>query len=199
MCFDIIRRQRNISTTNNLASRKNWPATKTLLESLDPLDLLKGAKEAEEYKPISDPRVRELLKMISRVGATAPGSDEKKSYLLAQLKSAMIYHGCPTIFLTLNPAESHSPIALFYAGEEIDVEHFSPQQYTAERRLERTLNNPLAVVEYFHTMVTTIIEKILKGGVFGDLAHHYGTIEYQGRKTPHIHLAVPPHAHLHIY
>jgi hypothetical protein len=46
------------------------------------------------------------------------------------------------------------------------------------------------VVEYFHTTVNIIINTLLKGGIFGELAHHYGTIEYQGRGTPHTHLLV---------
>jgi hypothetical protein len=145
--------------TNNLGSRPNWPATKELLESLDPRDLLKAAEQAENHVPITDPRVHELLKMISRVGVTAAGSDEKKSHLLAQLKSSMVYHGCPLIFLTLNPAETHSPIALFYAGEEINIEDFDPHKYSPEERLRRTVSNPLAVVEYFHSMISIIIEK----------------------------------------
>jgi hypothetical protein len=127
--FDITRRRHNLSCTNNHASRKTWPRPKSLLELLEPQDLLHAADQAENHLPISDPRVRELLKMISRVGATAAGFEEKKSHLLAQLKSAMIYHGCPTIFLTLNPAETRSPIALFYAGEEILVDDFDPEQY----------------------------------------------------------------------
>jgi hypothetical protein len=161
-----------------------------LLESLEVDDLLKAAEEAEKYQPISDPRVKGLLKMIARIGSTAAGSDEKKSYLLTQLKCAMIYHGCPIIFLTLNPGERHSPIALFYAGEKIDLESFDPKLYNSEDRLKRMVDNPLAVIEYFHSTITTIIEKVLKGGVFGVQTHHFGTIEYQGRYTPHIHMAV---------
>ena len=189
-CFDITRRRHNISKTNNQASYNNWGVTKDLLESLEVDNLLKGADEAEKHHPISDPRVKELLKMIARIGSTAAGSDEKKLYLLTQLKCAMIYHGCPIIFLTLNPGERHSPIALFYAGEKIDLESFDPELYSSEERLKRMVDNPLAVVEYFHSMVTAIIEKVLKGGVFGELIHHFGTIEYQGRYTPHIHMAV---------
>lgn len=94
----------------------------------------------------------------------------------------MVYHGCPLIFLTLNPAETHSPIALFYAGKEINVNDFDPFQYSPEEQLKRTVTNPLAVVEHFHSMISITIEKILKGGIFGELAHPYGTIEYQGRK-----------------
>ena len=54
------------------------------------------------------------------------------------------------------------------------------------------------MVEYFHSMVMTIIENVLKAGAFGELAHHFGTIEYQGRHTPHIHLVVHPLAHQHM-
>src|SRR5204863_3215497 len=138
-----MRRHRNISKTNHQASYNNWPATKELIESLEVDDLLKAAEEADCHRLISDPRVRELLKMIARIGSTAAGSDEKKSYLLTQLKCAMIYHGCPTIFLTLNPGERHSPIALFYAGEKIDIQHFVPGLYSYAERLTTMLNNPL--------------------------------------------------------
>ena len=52
------------------------------------------------------------------------------------------------------------------------------------------LQNPLAVVEYFHTLVDTIIETVFKQQLFGDLRHYYGMIEYQGRGTPHLHMTV---------
>ena len=57
----------------------------------------------------------------------------------------------------------YSPLALLYAGEEIDVKKFQPNLYSLAWRLKRTLNNPLAVVEYFHTMISAIIENMLKG------------------------------------
>ena len=56
--------------------------------------------------------------------------------------------------------------------------------------MKTTLNNPLTVVEYFHNMITAIIENVLKEGIFGEVNHYYATIEYQGRDTPHMHLAV---------
>jgi Helitron helicase-like domain at N-terminus len=52
------------------------------------------------------------------------------------------------------------------------------------------LNNSLIVVEYFHNMITVIIENILKEGIFGGINHYYEIIEYQGRGTPHMHLAI---------
>jgi len=128
--------------------------------------------------------------MISSIGATAPGSEEKKSYEFAQPKSSMVHFGLPVIYLTFNPGENHSPIALLYAGENIDIKAFSPQLYAAGERLNTMLENPLAVVEYFHNTIKTIIQTLLKGGMFGELVHYYGPVEYLGRGPPHTHLVV---------
>jgi Helitron helicase-like domain at N-terminus len=180
-----------MTSSNVQTYRATWPTTQSLLTSITPEDLERAARQAERYEPITDPKVKELLKMVNIVGRSAVGSDEKKSYMLVELKSSMVYYGCPTIFLTINPGERHSPLALYYAGEEFDIKNFHPQLYNASLRLKKMLDNPLAVLEYFHNTVNTLIETMLKGnGLFGELLHYYGPIEYQGRGTPHTHLAV---------
>ena len=151
---------------------------------------MNAANQAAQYKPVMDAGVKKLLAMIRTIGSTAPGSEEKKSYELAQLKSSVVHFGVPVIYLTFNPAENSSPIALLYAGENIDVEAFSPRLYAAGERLKKMLDNPLAVVEYFHNTVNTIIQMLLKGGMFGHLIHYYGPVEYLGRGPPHTHLVV---------
>jgi hypothetical protein len=103
--------------------------------------------------------------MVNTIGTKDPGSEERKSHLLARLKSATVFHGLPQIFITLNPADNISPIALFYAGERIDVKSFSPHLYTAGDRLKRMLNNPLSVVQYFRSTINTILKTMLKGGI----------------------------------
>ena len=56
-----------------------------LLESLTDERLAIAANEVAQHKPVMDVRVKKLLAMISSIGSTAPGSEEKKSYELAQL------------------------------------------------------------------------------------------------------------------
>ena len=107
-----------------------------------------------------------------------------------ELKSSIVRYGCPIIYLTINPADHHSALSLKYAGINIDVTKFIPEEYNYTRRVKILLQNPLAVVEYFHNMVKAIIDSVLRQGMFGKLIHHYGTIEYQGRFTPHTHMAV---------
>jgi hypothetical protein len=162
------------------------------LESLTAKDLRKAAVQEQKYHKIDNPAVLELLKSLGQIGSATSGSDEKKSYMLTELKSAYVYHGCPVIYLTINPGERQSPLALLYAGVEINVDKFIPDEYSFTARVIKLLKNPLAVVEYFHNTIQAIIQGVLKEGMFGELTHYYGTIEYQGRFTPHMHMAVCP-------
>jgi hypothetical protein len=88
------------------------------------------------------------------------------------MKSATVRFGLPQIFITLNPADNFSPVALFYSGEKMDVKTFDPLLYSATDRLKTMLDNPLAVVEYFHNTVNTIVGTPLMGVMFGELMHY---------------------------
>ena len=110
--FDISRLNHSYTKTSVLARQKTWPRTELLLASLTSNQLLEAASQAENHQPITDATVKELLKGVNRVGTKAAGSDERKSYLLAQLKSSIVHFGCRLLYLTINPNERYSPIAL---------------------------------------------------------------------------------------
>src|SRR5947199_9884538 len=111
---------------------------------------MKIASQAKKHQLITNSTIQELLKGVARIGSIASDFDERKSYMLTQLKSSIVHFDCPLIYLTINPHERYSPIALFYAGEDIDIHKFQSKSYSLSQRLKRTLNNPLAIVEYFH-------------------------------------------------
>jgi hypothetical protein len=79
LCYDLKRRSRALSTVNFLRTKTaSWERTHPLLESLTPERLHFAAHQAEKFEPITDPGVRELLKLINRVSASACGTDQKK-------------------------------------------------------------------------------------------------------------------------
>src|SRR5271155_2921952 len=189
LAFDVTRRRHNSFKASLQTRSDNWEATERVLTSLTSEQLL-AADQAQKHQKISDPGVLTLLSHINRIGTTSAGSDEKKSHMLTELKSSIVHYGCPIVFLTINPGDRHSPLALYYAGQEIDLKTFDPQLWTSAKRLQVVMDNPLGMVEYFHTTIKAIIDGPLKHGLFGKMRHHYGTIEYQGRGTPHVHLAI---------
>jgi hypothetical protein len=104
------------------------------LESLADDKLPIAANQAAKHKPITDPSVKKLLDMVGTIGSSALGSEQKKSHDFARMKSATVYFGLLQILLTLNPADNVSPVALFYAGEKIDVKTFHPKLYSPQQK-----------------------------------------------------------------
>jgi hypothetical protein len=153
-------------------------------------DLREAEKQAANSQSFTNPAIRKVLGLVSSVRGKTKMSDERKGQFLCQMKSLMVFRGAPFIYLTLNPADRHSPLVLSLAGERINLREFSSADFTASERFQKALKNPLAVHRYFHTVVQSFIEVVLKGGLFGEMGEHFGVIEYQGRHTPHIHMVV---------
>ena len=63
--YDIYRRRRNISKTRLEASYGSWDRIDPILESLIEMELLEDARQSERHLPISNPNIKELLKVIS--------------------------------------------------------------------------------------------------------------------------------------
>jgi len=90
----------------------------------------------------------------------------------------------------MNPGERSSALSLLYAGMEIDINDFVPERFPYLERMKSMLANPLAMIDYFHNTITAIIPAVIEGGMFGEGVQYYSVIEYQGRRTPHIHILV---------
>ena len=97
-----------------------------MLASLATEQLLQAASQGEKHHPITDPAIQELLNGVARVGSTAAGSNERKSYMLAQLQSSIVHYGCPHLS-HYQSSRAIFPLTLYYAGEEIDIRQFQPK------------------------------------------------------------------------
>jgi len=187
--FDLERRRSAFFKRNLYTQNKDWDSIERLIRNVNPQRLLAAAAVVARHESIDDQGVLALLRSVGRLGCTAPGSDAKKATSLPRLKSIVVERGLPIVFLTLNPGERSSALSLLYAGVEIDVTDFVPERFPYLERMKSMLANPLAVIDYFHNTVAAIIAAVIEGGMFGQGAHHYGIIEYQGRGT-HIHILV---------
>ena len=139
LAFDISRRDHTIKQTKIHTRSRYWSTTEQLLQSLTSVQLNEAASQIEQYQPITNPSVKALLRAVNRVGANALGSDAKRFHMFSELKSSVVYYGLPVIYLTLNPAERYSPLSLLYAGEEIDIQNFLPDQYPLTHRMQSML------------------------------------------------------------
>ena len=108
-----------------------------------------------------------------------------------QIHALIFNQGLPSIFLTLNPADIHSPVALYFAGVKLDLDNVQTEQLmTTYKRAEIIASHPAATGKFFHLLISNILETMIVGGVLGPIKACFGTVESQGRGSLHLHLLI---------
>ena len=146
----------------------------------------------ENVKPETDDEhiCFKLINDIDYIGCKVPGMISCKKVQWNELWSLTARLGAPLWYITLSPADSKHPLAMYYAETK---QTFQPKIRTSDERWRIVANNPIASARFFHYMVSLFIKHILgfgadHPGVFGKTAAYYGTVEQQGRLTLHLHL-----------
>ncbi|CAF1287003.1 unnamed protein product [Rotaria sp. Silwood1] len=75
------------------------------------------------YNSESNNALNKLLQRIKTVGGRVMGSAYSRTALRARTHALIYSQGLPSIFLTLNPADIHSPVALYFAGVKLDLDN----------------------------------------------------------------------------
>src|SRR5436309_671547 len=112
LLFDLQRRRSAFFKRNLYTQSDAWQSMEPLIQTLTSKRLLNAATLARRHESIDDQGVLALLKSVTRLGCTASGSDAKKATSLPHLKSTVVNHGLPIIFMTINPGERYSPLSL---------------------------------------------------------------------------------------
>ena len=111
-----------------------------------------------------------------------------------------LFHGGPTIWITINPADIHDPIAQVFAGETIDLDQFnSLLGPDSQCRVKNIASNPYAAARFFDCIVCAMLETLMaiksqgsrvtsEMGILGQVAAYFGVVEAQGRGTLHLHM-----------
>ena len=150
------------------------------------------------YMPQTVPE-QELLRLLNDVGMVArelPGTAGYKRRMRNEIRSLIYFRGTPALFVTLNPSDVHNPLVRILAGDEIDLERAAHGvELTEWQRAVHAANRPAACAMFFHLMISTFIDVILRHGrpergLFGRCSAYFGTVEAQGRGTLHCHLLI---------
>ncbi|CAF1331175.1 unnamed protein product [Adineta steineri] len=143
------------------------------------------------YNSESNSALNKLLNHIKTIGGRVMGSAYLRTALRTRIHS-LIYNQClPNIFMTLNPADIHSPVALYFAGVKLDLDNIQMEQLlNTYKRAEIIASHPVATAKFFHLLITNILETIIVDGVLGPIKAYFGTVESQGRGSLHLHLLI---------
>eukprot|EP00435_Cladocopium_sp_Y103_P046459 s3073_g13.t1 len=172
-----------------------------------------GVQEALRSDFVSE-KMKEVLRSMEIVSGAVPCTDASRRRMRRELRSFQIWHGLPSIFLTLNPADTRHPFTLYYssaAGNDwVPVADDAALSSVLKKvnLLHLVASDPVAVARAFHEHVRALLTHLLdcngtietlhpdgvaaclSGGVLGPIAGYYGVTEPQLRGSLHIHMLI---------
>ena len=172
-----------------------------LISTLTPDDLIKASQEESRKVRFTNPAVQALREQLGAVRTRVKGTDESRQHVRSKIWGTNLIFNPPTLWITINPADTHDPIAQVFAGVEIDLDHFCDTAGpNNSQRATNVTEDPFSSAKYFHFIIKCVLE-ILFGitktsngrihreeGIFGNAQSYIGTVEAQGRGTLHLHL-----------
>ena len=191
--FNILQRRTACFHARLMISRPQFQQSAQLLESLSSADIataLANISKGTSMK-VTDPKVKSLMQHIKVVGGHVMGSAYSRSTLRTKIHSLCFNVGLPSLFVTINPADIHSPVALYFAGVDLDLDKILPERLgTSYDRAKIIANHPVSTAKFFNCLINSILKYLIQGGVVGPVKAHFGTVESQGRGSLHLHLLI---------
>jgi len=189
--FNMMQRQQACLNASLIVSRPYFQDVATNLETLTSKEieatLVKLSKN--KFSPVTNPRINTLLKQIKTVGGNVMGSACSRANLRTQIHALIFNQGLPSIFMTINPADVHSRVALYFAGVDLDLDKIIPSAIPSVfERAQIIAAHPAATARFFNTLITSILKSMIEKGVLGPIKAYFGTVENQGRGSLHLHI-----------
>ena len=191
--FNILQRRDACFHAKLITTKPYFRSSAQEIQSLNSGDVETALKNISKrtYDTGSNKAINKLLNSIKTIGGRVMGSTYSRAALRTKIHSLIFYEDLPCIFLTLNPADIHSPIALYFAGVKLDLNNIKPELLLdAYKRAEIIASHPVATAKFFHVLITNILDTLIMGGVLGPVKAYFGTVESQGRGSLHLHMLI---------
>ena len=200
VAFGIEQKRSALGSARIQMKRSTFQRDARLLSTINLSKLERSKEEENRGLPVSDPALKTLYRHLYATAGRVIGTDQNRYLLRSKIWSTTFALNPPSLWITINPCDLHDPIAQVFAGENIDLDNFlSTLGPDKERRAYNVANDPYSSANYFHTIISIIIETLFgikcserkitrKKGIFGYVSAYIGTVESQNRGSLHLHM-----------
>ncbi|CAF3769591.1 unnamed protein product [Rotaria sordida] len=200
--FNILQRRTACAKARILVSRPYFSSQSTEINQLTAAEVKIALNQIESntFTYNSNPRLSALLKQLKTVSGSVMGSNQSRANCRVQLHSQIFFSGLPNIFITINPCDLHHPLAMKFAGVDLDIDNLMVHQMPkSQDRAAIVAKHPVAIARFFNKLITTVLSTLIGydtnkhtsnpgGGVLGEIDAYYGTVEESGRGALHLHM-----------
>ena len=148
----------------------------------------------------TNPRISTLLKQVKTVAGTVMGSNQSRAKCRVELHAQIFSSGLPSIFITINPCDLHHPLAMKFAGVDLDLDNLLPDMMPgSQERAAIVASHPVGTAQFFNKLIESVLNTLIGynhqqrrshagGGVLSEIEAYYGTVEESGRGALHLHM-----------
>jgi hypothetical protein len=200
--FGVLQKRQVCASSCLQVSKKTFHDNAALFCAVHPSDLEKACHEEAKKLPISNPTVLSLKCHLSTVCAKVMGTDESCMNLHSHIWGMTVMNGLPSLWITINPMDTHNLIAQVFAGENINLDDFDKTMgQDTHTRACNIAGDPYAAAKFFHFTVQVVLKELfgIKGhhhssviqcqeGIYGTVKGYVGTVKAQGQGMLHLHI-----------
>lgn len=148
--FGVIQKREVCRSAVLQVQKKAFHQNESAFARLTADDLSVAGREEANGKSPSNAIIRSLKKHISAVRAKVTGTDESRINIRSYIWGMTIMKNPPSLWITINPTDTHDPIAQVLAGQEIDLDNFDSNcGPDASHRATIIANDPYAAANFF--------------------------------------------------
>ena len=200
--FNILQRRAACSKARILVSRPYFASQAMQINQITSAEvkIVLSQMESNTNHSNTDPRISTLLKQVKTVAGSVMGSNQSRANCRVELHAQIFYSGLPNIFITINPSDLHHPLAMKFAGVDLDIDNLLPERMpNSQDRAAIVASHPVGIARFFNKLIETVLSTLIgynhnkhrsipDGGVLGEIDAFYGTVEESGRGALHLHM-----------
>ena len=199
--FGVIQKRQLCAAAVLQISKRTFLQHEQEICNLSQKDFVQAGAEERANKPLSNEILNSLRHSLSAIRAKVVGTDESRIKIRSLIWGMCVKKGPPSIWLTINPADTQDPIARVLCDEQINLDNFNALDHTPCST--SIANDPYAAASYFQLIINAVLQHLLGitpashnqpvkrlSGIFGNIDGYIGTVEAQGRGTLHLHMVL---------
>lgn len=182
--FNILQKRATCREAKILISRPYFGETASIINDLTVKDIenvLDNITKNSHSKQ-KDNKLQKLMQQIKTVGGKIKGSNYSRAKCRNEIHAVIYERGLPNIFITINPADVHNRVALYFAGVNLDIDKILSDEFPMVfERASIIAKNPVATARFFNKLITTLLQTLIcpkneKVGILGPISNYYGTV-----------------------
>lgn len=191
--FGVLQKRHLCSTAALQISQSSFSHHENAIRSLCPRDFEMAAIEEQAHQVFSNPVMQLLQGNLNSVHSKVMGTDKSRIKICSLIWGMCVKKNPPSLWLTIDPADTQDPIAQLLCGKDIDLDHFDSNEYQSDAAAVAA--DPFASASFIHLLINAVLQEFFcissynsnhvvehQTGILGHFEGYIAMVELKGKE-----------------